>query len=70
MLRFIDTLKGKIKKINVTQIPELTAAELGREEKLWIIESQKCVKEDQTFQFGKNSLGCFLMKGCGDVKTD
>ena len=63
MLRFIDTLKGRIKKINVTQIPELTAAELGRAEKLWIIESQKCVKEDQNFPTWQKQFGLFLDEG-------
>ena len=37
MLRFTDVLKGRIKKINITLSWELTAAELGRAENLWII---------------------------------
>jgi len=63
MLRSIDTLKGRIKKINVAQIPELTAAEVGRAEKLWIIESQKCVMEDQNFPTWQRQFGLFLDEG-------
>ena len=63
MLRFIDVLKGRIKKINITLSWELTAVELGKAENLWIIESQKCVKEDRNFTSWQKQFGLFLDEG-------
>ena len=62
-LNFIDVLKVRIKKVNITLSSELTAAELGRAEKLWIIESEKCVKEDWNFTSWQNQFNLFLDEG-------
>ena len=56
VMRFIDILRQVI----ATSTLELTASELARAERLWIIESQKCLKEDGNFLTWQRQFGLYL----------
>ena len=60
VMRFIDALKQAIERRIVTSTSELTASELARAERLWIIESQKCLEVDKHFLIWQRQFGLYL----------
>ena len=60
VMRFIDALKQAIERRIVTSTSELTANELARAERLWIIESQKCLEVDKHFLIWQRQFGLYL----------
>ena len=56
VMRFVVILRQVI----ATSTLELTASELARAERLWIIESQKCLKEDGNFLTWQRQFGLYL----------
>lgn len=68
VIRFVNTLKGKVKKERVVLALELTTAEVSNAEKCWIIESQRHLKEDAAFPTWEKQFNLFLDAGvwrCG-----
>lgn len=61
VLRFINKVRSKVKGENTRELnAELTADELNRAERLWIIESQKSFKEEPAFEVWKRQLELFI----------
>ena len=69
MFRFTDKVGAKIRGVRTKELNvELTAAELNRAERLWIIESQKSFKAEQTFEAWKMQLELFIQDGIWKCK--
>ena len=62
--RFVEKVKGKIRGVKAKELnSELTAAELNKAERLWVIESQKSFKEEPAFEVWKRQLELFIQDG-------
>jgi len=69
VLRFVDKLKSKVKRPNMTDMAtQLTAAEISKAEHLWIIEIQKSLLEEPGFHSWQQQFRLFLEDGVWKCK--